>query len=246
MGISTVISCVNYDDFLSLTLSRTLGVLDDVTILTAPDDDATIALAQRHGVRVLATDAWRSGSFNKAKSLNEWLAQLDDAEPEESWCLTLDADILLPAGVTIDVRGLDPATLFGARRRMCDSEAGWHALIAGARAPDSFPLDVASVWQGRVWMLPTANPAGLQGCFHLWNRALGAGDRRFTEAPSAGDYDVAFALSFPEERRAFLAEYDILHLGECRTNWQGRRSSRWAPTPDGQDGSTAPTSVFGR
>jgi hypothetical protein len=97
---------------------------------------------------------------------------------------------------------------------MCDTQAGWRELVNGRRPPARFPLDVAPVWQERIWMLPTANAAGLYGCFQLWNRAEGAGAKRFPEMPTAAGYNVKFALSYPEHARTFLQDYEILHLDE--------------------------------
>jgi hypothetical protein len=114
MRISTVIPCVNYDDFLALTLPRTISVLENVTILTAPEDVRTLAVARAHRVPVFVTDAWWTGAFNKARALNKWLDSLGEASAEDAWCLTLDADILLPEGEPLDPNALNRSTLYAA------------------------------------------------------------------------------------------------------------------------------------
>jgi hypothetical protein len=227
MVIQTVVPCVNYDDFLRLTLPRNMRQLDTVTVLTSPDDSASIEVARRCGARVLTTDAWRRGRFNKARALNEWLDNVSPASGADVWYLVIDADIVLPRTQPLGELALNPKVLYGARRRMCDDQPGWYEFSNGARPLESFPLDVAPIWHGRIWNLATVNPAALYGCLQLWNSAFGSGAARFPEFPTAGNYDVAFALSFGDDRREFLPDFDVLHLGESRTNWEGRRSARW-------------------
>jgi hypothetical protein len=233
MIIETVIPCVHYDDFLRLTLPRNMRQLDRVTVLTSPEDTASIEVATGCGAKVLTTDAWWQGRFNKGRALNEWLDSVSPASGPDVWYLVMDADVVLPCRQPLGERVLDPRVLYGARRRMCDDQSGWHEFSSGARGLESFPLDFALVWHGRVWNLPTVNPAALYGCLQLWNSAHGSGAKRFREFPTAAAYDVAFALSFGEDHRAFLPDFEVLHLGESRTNWGGRRSARWqASSPE--------------
>jgi len=224
--IETAIPCVNYGDFLWLTLQSNLRRLAKVTVLTSREDTAVIELARSCGVALHVTDAWGAGHFNKARALNEWLDQVLSTASEETWCLTLDADILLPPGPPLETLSLDPLILYGARRRMCDDESDWHECVNSRRSLESFPLDIPPVWNGQVWNLPTANQAALYGCFQLWNPQI-SGIGQFPESPTAAEYDVAFALKFTERHRQFLPNLDILHLGEPRINWQGRLSRQW-------------------
>jgi glycosyltransferase involved in cell wall biosynthesis len=228
MRIATVIPCVRYDDFLGLTLPQNLKILDDVTVLTAPTDDATIAVARQYGVKIYSTAAWsQGGSFNKAKALNEWLDSLSPPRSQD-WVLTLDADVLLPPTAQLGKLSLVPTVLYGAHRRMCEDDLAWRDFAEGRRDMDSFPRNHVPIINGRVWgSRPTANPAALSGYFQLWHSRFAHGARRFPEKPSAAFYDVAFALSFPDSQRRFL-DFHVLHLGPTRTNWLGRRSGRWS------------------
>jgi lantibiotic biosynthesis protein len=234
MRIEAVIPCVHYDDFLALTLPRNVRVLDSITVLTSWDDSSTAAIADGLGLKVLRTDAWSAGSFNKGRALNAWLDALTPVA-EETWLLVLDADIVLPESMRTCLGALDATKLYGAPRRMCDSERAWQDFAAGRRDIRSFPLDMPPVWQGRIWNLPTVNPAAIYGCFQLWNPARSRGGTRFVEAPTAAGYDVAFALSYADADRSFVPGLEILHLGECRVNWNGRCSSRWR-VPSAQAG----------
>lgn len=229
MFIEAVVPCVDYDDFLQITLPNNQFILSRITVLTAPWDCRTAELAAKHGANVIVTDSWQKGGpFNKARALNEWLERMATSEHGDTWALVLDADVLLPRDCCLDVNQLAPEGLYSARRRMCYDYASYQQFAMGLRSLDTFPVRVPPVRNGRVWgHRPTSNPAGLQGYMQLWCPSRGAGLKRFPETGTAGQYDVEFGLSFPQSSREYLQHYEVLHLGATQVNWTGRRSSRW-------------------
>jgi hypothetical protein len=232
MRLEAAVPCVSYDDFLAITLPNNMDCLKSVTVLTAPWDSATIELARKCGVKILITTAWRAGVFNKAKALNEWLSRICYPSPE-LWTLVIDADILLPQGRAMPALELDTSILYSARRRLCEEEDQWLAFRNGERCLEDFPCEEIPIQSGRLWgRYSTTNPAGLLGYFQLWNPARAGCGLRFPEAPTASGYDVLFGLHFGAHRK-FLPDYEVLHLGPRRTNWQGRHSERWRRTDDG-------------
>jgi hypothetical protein len=234
MLIEAVVPCVNYDDFLRITLPNNRVVLPAITILTAPWDRRTADLAAEYDLKLIVTDAWhRGGPFNKGRALNEWLETIVSPKHNATWALVLDADVLLPKGHGIEVEDLDPAGLYSARRRMCEDYESFLKFAMGLRSLETFPLQIPLVKNGRVWgHRPTSNPAGLQGYMQLWCPLHGRGMKRFPETGTAGKYDVEFGLSFPQSGRSFLRNYEVLHLGRSRINWAGRISTRWGESED--------------
>jgi hypothetical protein len=228
MRLQTAISCVNYDDFLAATLPRNLPHLDAVTVITSPNDRATVRLAKQLGVQLFITDAWHSGGpLNKALALNQWVTHASAFDPE-AWLMTLDADILLSQPVANCLDALDPRCLYSARRRMCGDFAAWDEFMSGSKVLSDFPLDVVRVVDGKLWgTIEAQNPAGLAGYFQLWHPAASIGLKQFPATGSAEAYDLMFGLSFPDEARAYLSAHDTLHLGPTEVNWAGRRSPRW-------------------
>src|SRR4051812_27401126 len=223
MRLEVAIPCVDYDDFLALTLPANARKLDNITVLTSATDPATIALARKCGTKLMTTEAWWIGSFNKAAALNLWLESLGRVGPD-CWLLVLDADILLPDKPML--AGLDPQMLYGSQRRICHTQEDYWAFVTGRRQFDSFCLDIPPVKFGMVWGRSlTSNPAGLSGYFQLWNPAA-CGWRKFPSSESAASYDVQFALKFHETLRADLEGFEVLHLGSCEMNWWGRRTPR--------------------
>lgn len=228
MRIETGVCCVDYEDFLRLTLPNNMGRLGCLTVVTSPRDEQTIRLAQEAGADLLVTDAWyRDGPFSKARALNEWICSVGPVDADR-WLLAVDADIVLPPGLSLALAHLDTRGLYGARRRTCTSEAAWNEFVDQRRSFESFPIDIPPVKNGRVWgSRPTSNPAALCAYFQLWNPMCSVGMKQFPRSPTAADYDVEFALSFPEHQRSFLSDYEVLHLGPSKANWGGRKSARW-------------------
>lgn len=217
------IPCVNYADYLAHTLPLTVRAFRNVTVITTACDRASIRLARRHGAQVWTTDCWfaNGAAFNKAGALNEWLASL-----VPGWTLVVDADIALPEGFQLDVARLESSCLYSIPRRVCQTEWDW---VGPESTRPEYPLIIPPVRDGRVWRRPTANPAALSGYFQLWDRA-NAPELFFPGSPDASNYDVEFALQFPDERRFFLAG-EVVHVGPVRQNWTGRVSPQWVLEP---------------
>lgn len=93
MRIEAVTVCLGYADFLAETIRENLPLLDDLVVITSPDDDETRTVCRRHNVHhVLSEDHRRGGPFNKARLINRALDQISGKD----WILHLDADIVLP------------------------------------------------------------------------------------------------------------------------------------------------------
>lgn len=229
MKIETIITCVNYADFLSITLPVTREYFESITVITAPDDQETMEIARHHKAVLHITDIWhKDGSaFNKAGALNECLAQFQNKD-DDHWILFLDADILLIESIISEIPNLDPRGLYSIRRRMCETKQQWNGFTAKHLKLSDFPIDEPHIENGKVWgNCPTANPAGLFGYFQLWNLNCGAGKKILPESFNAAWYDTAFALTFPEELRGYIKNKEALHLGLSYKNWSGRVSERW-------------------
>lgn len=131
MFVSGVTTCVNYADLLSKGLPVWKDTIDDLLVVTRPDDKDTLALCDRLGVRSLATLAFeRDGAvFNKAAALEEGLSLLNP----KAWCLFFDADIIPPTDWKKELKRhkLRPGNLYGMRRRLENGSSFRDAGING-------------------------------------------------------------------------------------------------------------------
>lgn len=201
-----LVVCVEYDDLLAVTLPANMRHLRECLVVTSPGDVRTRALvAGIPAARCFVTDLFYRGGahFNKGRAVE---AAFDVLGRDAGWVLIWDADTLLPDDMR-DAATLDPACLYGARRRMCEG-------------PDHAPP-----WS----RFPVSREAGFPGFFHLFHTSAPSLCSRPWYDPSfrhAGGGDGYFQSKFPADRKRHLPGLEVLHLGPRDTNWCGRVSPR--------------------
>lgn len=201
-----IVVCVGYDDLLALTLPKNARHMTEIVVVTTPEDMKTRAvIADIPNARPFLTDAfYRDGAkFNKGAAIEEGF----DALGRDGWILIHDADTMLPNSVPFD--NLDPAKLYGARRRMLDEPA---------RYSDS--LD----WR----KLPLSSQGGWPGYFQLFHGSCPVIKQRpwyDVTYEHAGMSDNYFQLRWPVKQKEWL-QLEVLHLGPRDRNWYGRVTPR--------------------
>lgn len=229
-NVTVVIACVDYADMLAVTLPYTTKLFDDVTIVTKASDLESVRVAKNCGAKVFISDDWYLGGalFNKSGALNSCLRVRNALSRNGGWILLLDADIVMFDVPRTDLETLDRRKLYSVRRRLCETQQAWLDFVSEKRKLSSFPLDTVPIVNGRAWgEYRTENAAALSGYFHLWYHDSATELKELPSSRNAGKYDVLFALTFPDEHRAYIENQEVLHLGERRRNWNGRTSDRW-------------------
>lgn len=114
--ISALSVCVNYAPLLRRSLALWRNTTENLLIVTAERDQATIELCRSLGVQTYLTDAfWENGAkFNKGLAMSRAYEELKPSD----WMLFFDADIVPPANWRRHLRGLRPGSLYGTYR--CD------------------------------------------------------------------------------------------------------------------------------
>jgi hypothetical protein len=226
--------CVDYADYLEETLPFLLPHVDDLVVVTTPDDGRTHRVCKRYGVRFLPTRCfYRDGEkFNKARGINYGLANLK----LDGWVLHIDSDIVLPLRTRYMLKemDLDPRKLYGCDRAHCVGRAAWDELKARP--------DVQYEWSCLV-QPPRRCTLGARiahmeyggycpiGFFQLWSPS-GSGVTRYPRVGqgTAEHSDVLHAIQWEREDRVLIPELICLHLetkdkGDRRPmgqNWAGR------------------------
>ncbi|PRQ02408.1 hypothetical protein ENSA5_23350 [Enhygromyxa salina] len=215
-----VVVCVDYADFLGLTLPRMLACFDELAVVTVGEDEQTQALARSHGARLVVSPRrnFKGLAFNLPALLNDGFAALR----KSGWLVKLDADIYLPPGFERSMRETmtDPDKLYGAQRffaedrasftRFCE-QGDWDLL-----EPPYESLDAAlGFFQGFHAETP-----------HLAGRPTYYEEQRYV-GPSQTN-DRLFRAAFPEQGVRVLSD-PVVHLGldAIGTNWRGRVSPRF-------------------
>ena len=202
--VKGIVVCVDYDDYLAITLPRNARHLTNVLVVTSPEDVRTQAVVKSvPSARCFVTDAFTRGGkrFNKGAAMEEGF----DAIGRDGWTLIHDADTLLPDSVTFD--DLDPTMIYGAPRRLCDLQSPPHE----------------SAWK----RFPISRETGLPGYFQLFHGSAIRNVRPWYDVNSnhAGIGDARFHGHWTTDRKKWLP-MEVLHLGPRDVNWFGRASAR--------------------
>jgi len=232
MHLTAIIPCVNYADYLQLTLPAATRFADKVLVVTSLADRVTPDIAADHGVDCVATDEWyKNGSvFNKGAALNRAIAV---AAPKD-WILLMDADILLmPPPDNWHV--LHKKMMYGVRRRDIGNPEQWQRCLDGCWYDMPYiPLPpIKRTPKGlKVWAYrKSGNPIAMQGYFQLWHWRTNP--HTLKEHHTAAVYDSELAERWPDHLRHFVpwTNYSVMHMGQARVNWEGRTTEHWAVTP---------------
>lgn len=242
-GVSAVVVCVDYDDYLEKTLPLNSRHFDSFTVVTDEHDYRTKDLCTRFGVEWIVSERLHENSavFAKGKGINDGLEWLDVIGGTE-WTLVMDADVILSDSFRENLLKLtlNPGALYYTRR--------W-----GPEDIDAIPPLMNALARGEDWQWIYKNFANTHqakftgrdgndlehypfGYFQLFNRrALSLRERGREIYPenstTAESDDLQFATSvFGLSRCASLPTplFDVIHLphGQYQENWTGRASPR--------------------
>lgn len=231
-----VVPAVDYSDLLAVTLPAWQQLLPNtaITVVTAPADAPTQALALHSGARVVVTSAWyeHGHTFDKGAALDVAFGFKGQSVPPPERgerCLVVDADVY-PFGSLPEDR-LDPRTIYGCARYLCATPADLEAHRAGKTTRAQLPL-LMPRYRGSDGpeAITGADPATIErtakaclGYFQLFRHYPG---QTFGSYKTAGKYDIVFRDAFA--KRAALKDFYVLHLGTpSRNNWRGRVQPKW-------------------
>ncbi len=198
-----IIICVDYSDYLSLSLPYNRHHFEEVVIVTSPSDEQTVKIAKDNKARVFQTEAFYEdgADFNKYKALEQGL----DFMGRTGWLSIMDADVVWPKSIPEFSRQI--GHLYTPLRRML-------------RTPN------ASLPQEEDWKDIEYHPcmrefSGYTQIFHASDPVLGQAPWHETNWKHAGGGDTFFQFKWKEENKV-RPPFECLHLGEDGTNWCGR------------------------
>jgi len=212
--LDIIITCVNYSDFLILSLKENIKLGFPITVITSERDPLTIKLCKEFDVNyVITEDFFEDGAvFNKGKGINAGINQLKNPE----WILHLDADIVLPEDFTtiISNKALSTKKLYSATRYMCYTFDKYQKFLDGK---------IKLHQMDAVHMCP---PVGYFQLFHYTHPNLKDKEKIYPERSKDASWsDLLFADKFPEKE--CLKNIRTIHLGYDGQNWKGRKTERF-------------------
>jgi len=242
--IDAIITCVDYPDFLKVTLPVAKKELDHVTVVTSPRDKATQLVCQDLGVDFLVTDKFtRNGAvFNKGAATNLGIQNIK----YNDWIMCLDADILLPTGLKSKLfeKVSDTSTLYGFDRFDITGYDQYEKLLESGDLDRLYWWYEIQEWQNFVKLpypvMPRFQVRGINGdvplgflqLFH-YNYMIKS-KIRYPELRTGAEWsDVEFALLWPMEQRQILDQAVVFHLSSeianLGHNWWGRKTKPFKP-----------------
>jgi hypothetical protein len=233
--------CIGYADFLAETLPCNLPLVDEIVIITSPDDEETQAVCRRNNVRhILSEDFKRGGPFNKGRLINRAL----DLISGRDWILHADADIVLPRQFRnmLEWAHIDERCIYGADRQRV---VGWQKWADFKRYVGSYNnhSDEFGWWLHPDYPMMSRLISSIHGytpigCFSLFHGSQiiqhkGHLRRMPVEHGDAARTDHQFSLLWDRRFRVLLPEVVCLHLesedGVRGANWCGRTTRRFGP-----------------
>jgi hypothetical protein len=241
MRIEAITVCVDYSDFLAETLPHVVSQVDDLVVVTTPEDKRTRQLCYQYGVRCLPTLCFyrEDAKFNKARGINYGLANL----ALNDWVLHIDADIVLPHRFRqiLESTELDTRKLYGCDRINCVGRDAWEGF---KRSPDIQYEWSCMVHPPRRW------PMGSRiahfdyggycpiGFLQLWHPRTSGIERYPIHCQGTAEHtDVLHAIQWPRRDRVLIPELIAIHLetkskasAAMGANWSGRTTPEFTMT----------------
>ena len=246
--LTAVIVCVDYSDYLSVTLPRNRHHFREVLIVTHPSDLRTLSIAVRHECKTFVTSAF----YDDGADFNKWLAlELGlDFIGRNRWLCLLDADVIWPDNLPVDRDYFEVGKLYTPLRRMqktlekepCpDCNNGWDSYCVPKHTPaydkPRHTICEHCLSSGCIVDIPKEDTwnkfpihsninewAGYTQIFHGADPVLES-NRHWhqTNWKHAGGADSFFQQKWAKENK-IRPPFEVLHLGEAGKNWCGRVS----------------------
>lgn len=212
--LDIIITCVNYSDFLVLTLKENIKYGFPITVITSERDKLTQKLCEEFEVNCVVTEAfYEDGAvFNKGKAINVGINSLDNPE----WILHLDADIILLDDFRDIIlnKSLSINKMYSATRYMCYTYDKF----------DNYQKGLIKINQ--MDAVHTCPPVGYFQLFNYNHSNLKNKSKIYPEVSKDASWsDLLFADMFPEKE--CLKNIRTIHLGYDGRNWKGRKTERF-------------------
>ena len=206
--------CVNYDDFLSITLPLNIKHFDRFIVITSENDTKTSHLVENlqienKRIELIKTDIFYVGGsrFNKGASIRH--AQKKIINDNVKWVCIVDADIVLP-DIFRDIcikKCNNINSLYGAQRINYDSYDNYFH-----NKPSDEPPNINEIGVGflQIYYQNQRNPRFYSPIYK-------------TASSCDTDFKSKWGKSITD-----IGVY-VKHLGESRSNWNGRITKKFSP-----------------
>ena len=227
--IEALVICVNYGDFLKITLPRNKKQIEDITVITDFNDKETIDICNQNDVDYILTDEFFRCSFPFVKSAGYTVGF--NFLHYKDWILLIDADTILNENFGIyikeNITKLNIECLYGCTGFLIEKYSDFLLIKNNKKKINNFDF--------------FSKECIGNGYFQLFNFSKFKYNKIWEIYPQTGDgkdEDELFRLKFGNNYqkdgkmiwdREFqkIIDLPVLHLGELGINHKGRKSRRF-------------------
>ena len=214
--LDIVMTCVNYNDFLIVSLTENIKIINpkSITVVTDLNDILTKQICDIFGVNCVQTDRfYENGAvFNKGKGLNEGIKSISDPD----WIIMTDADIVFPPNFIsiLNNKFVDTNKLYSTSRYLCRN----YTTLEKYRNNEITLSEMDGVHH--------CPPVGYFQMFNYNHPNLTDKNLIYPEVSNDASWsDMLFADKFPQKE--CILTFKLIHLGEDSQNWKGRKTKRF-------------------
>ena len=204
--IDVIITSVDYNDFLILSLENNTKYFENITVVTSNDDIICQNICKSYGVKCITTDAFYEDDFvfNKGKAINIGIESIVNPE----FILLLDADIIVTN--KFDLSNLELDTLYTSDRWICYNHFQYEKWEKGETSVNNLPKYERDNGYGFFQLFNFNNSLDVKWYPH--------------ELENSSHPDLKFSSYFSKKQ---TIDVDIIHLGDVKKNWDGRKSEKF-------------------
>lgn len=212
--------CVDYSDFLDITLNKNARHFDKITIATIKRDTDTQKICKKHNVDYILTNRlYENGAkFNKGKAINDALMN----SSRKDWLIITDADMVMPDNLReiLENKNLSEQCIYGTTRYMCPDYDNWLKYLDDKSIINKWVHQKHRKAIGvGFFQLVNGNCDFLKNSYKWYNENYG----------HAGRSDRIFWRQWPDKMRGKIRKASCIHLGndEMSSNWYGRITKKF-------------------
>ena len=206
--LDVVIVSVNYNDYLSVTLSHNSKIFDNITVVTSSQDILCKKICEKFGVKYVVTDIMYddNAKFKKGKAINEGLRSIENPD----FILLIDADIIVSNKIDLD--SIDEDYLYTSDRYICKSYNLLQSYINSEKKNED------------IFKYESNHGIGFFQLFNINHNSIDK-DKVYPEFSNDASWDdLLFRDKFPKRN---TIDNTIIHLGDPYQNWTGRVTNRF-------------------
>lgn len=210
-NLTAICVCVNYDDFLSITLPQNISHFDKYLVITSENDTKTIKLIEKYNeeyndkkVKLIKTNIFyeNDSRFNKGAAIRYAQKRLL-INSNVQWICILDADIVLPVNF----------------RDICIKTCKNKYLLYGAQRINYETYE--DYLNDKSTSLGDENEVGI-GFLQIYFQQKNKPKFYATRFKTAAVCDMEFKSKWGKGFKNI--GFPVKHLGQSRTNWKGRET----------------------